>query len=273
MFSNNLRVLSSLTQTDVIDRSDRSCQTESSEIKDFQVQVQLQEQGEPIATQTDSTAQCDFQVQVNMPRDSDSIATQTIKEEIRMPNTQSSVAQTPAKKQKLTSVSTSSAQSPTVSIDVSQPPEPLTNGSGDQLGKNQAEIEPGVDDSSASKAISNENIDQSNNVQAVLDDGILNSEVYQIYCRNEDPKEALKEIRQMKSCAGLWKPTRPFPDEKDFKNACETALDRLWKLEPRLTDSKFDQIKKFANGNINLSQQTRMINLIWKLSSKPTSHK
>ena len=127
-------------QTDVIDRSAGSCQTESPERMNFQVQVHLQEQSEPIATQTDNTALCDFQVQANIPPENDSIAVQTIKEEIRMPNTPSSVAQTPPKKRKLSSNTPSThldpdEVSPTnlASIDVSLPAQPIPNGSGDQL--------------------------------------------------------------------------------------------------------------------------------------------
>ena len=174
-----------------------------------------------------------------------------------MPNIPSSVGQTSAKKRKLSPVSTSSALSPTVSIDISLPSEPLPNGSGDQLSNNQAVIVSNIDDPSAPKTISNENDDQSNNEQIVLDDGILNSEVYQIYCRNEDPKEAMKQIRQLKSCDGFVESTKPFPAEKEFKRACETALDRLWNLKPHLGDSKFDKIKKFADGAISNSELSK----------------
>ena len=232
----------------IFKRSEGFCQTESSERNDFQVQVHLQKQGETIATQTDSATLSDFQVQANIPKNSDSIATQTIKEEIRMPNTPSSAAQIPAKKRKLSSVSTPSVVSPNVS------PQPLPNSSGDQLSNNQAVIE--SVDSSIPKTVSNRNGDQSNNGRIVLDDAILNSEVYQIYCRNEDPKEAMEQIRQLKSFVDCWEPTKPFPTEEDFKHACETALDRLWNLEPHLGDSKFDKIKKYVNSNITLDQLT-----------------
>ena len=242
-------IVDTAIQTDGIDKSDESCQTESSERKDFQVQVQLQEQGESIATQTDITAQCDFQVQANIPRYSDSIATQTIKEEIRMPNIPSSVGQTPAKKRKLSPMSTSSAVSPNVSIDVSLPPEPLPNGSGDHVSNEQAAIEP--------SDTPNGNGYQSMDEQVVLDDEILNSEVYQIYCRNEDPKEAMKQIRKLKSFVAYWESTKPFPTEEDFKRTCETALDRLWNLKPHLGESKFDKIKEFADRAISFSQLSK----------------
>ena len=176
-------------QTDGTQRSDESCQTDSPERKDFQVQANFSQQGKSITTQTDSSVKCDFQVQTNIARESNTIETQTIKEEIRTPNIPSSLAQIPAKKRKLSSVSPSSAESTNVALSVTA--------SGDHLSNNQAVIEPSVDKSSAT-GIGNGNGDQSNNVEAVLDDAILNSEVYQIYCRNEDPKEALKQIRQLK---------------------------------------------------------------------------
>ena len=163
-----------------------------------------------------------------------------------MPNIPCSVGQTPAKKRKLSPVSTS-AVSPNLS----------PTGLGDQLSNNQAVIESNVDDSSAPNTTSSGNKDQLNNGQAVLDDGILNSEVYQIYCRNEDPKEAMKQIRQLKSCDRVWESTEPFPAEEDFKRTCETTLDRLWNLEPHLGDSKFDKIKKFADGAISDSQLSK----------------
>ena len=220
-------VVDSAMQTDGIGRIDGSYQTERSERKDFQVQVHLQKQVEPISTQTDSATLCDFQVQANIAGVTNSIATQTIKEEIRMPNIPSSVAQTPAKKRKLSPVSTLSAVSPNVSIDVSLSREHRPNGSGDQPSNNQAVIEPIVDDSSATKTISNGTGDQPDSESAVIDDGILKSEVYQIYCRNEDPKEAWKQIKKLKSCVVVRKAKTTFLAEKDFKNACETALDRL----------------------------------------------
>ena len=96
-----------------------------------------------------------------------------------------------------------------------------------------------------------------NNEQAGLDDAILNSEVYQIYCRYKDPKEAMKEMMKLKSLSEIVLSKKPFPAEKDFQNACEVALDRLWKLEPCLADSKFEKIKKFINGDITESQLTK----------------
>ena len=263
-------------QTDVIERSVGSCQTESSERKDFQVQVHLQQQSEPIATQTDSTAQCDFQVQATIPLASDSIAVQTIKEEIRMPNIPSSVSQTPAKKRKLSSKTTSghfdytdaTLTANVASIDVPSPVQPITNeqintepiddssarrdsppsqptsnGSGNELINEQTHIDASVKDSRPSQSISNRSGDQDN-----TDDSILNSEVYKTYCREQDPKEAMKKIKELKGFISFDKSWRE-PDEKDLNRISKYTLNKLWKQKPRC-ESKFDKVKRFVDGEI-----------------------
>ena len=85
---------------------------------------------------------------------------------------------------------------------------------------------------------------------------MLNSEAYKIYCREKDPEEAMKKIKELKNCISFQKSTKSIPD-KDFKNACDTALDRLWKLEPRWGDSKFNKVKNFVNGDITLAQLSK----------------
>ena len=147
------------TQADIFQRRDESCQTEIPERKDFQVQVCFQQEGGTISTQTDSSIKCDFQVQANIPRESDSIAVQTIKEEIAMPNLPRSVAQTQAKKRKVSSVSTScSTSTNTASVDLTMA----------QSGGLQGSI------SSRSR------VDQLKDKDAAPDDVILNSEVYKV---------------------------------------------------------------------------------------------
>ena len=141
-----------------------------------------------------------------------------------MPNTPCSVAQTPTKKRKLSSAS-----------------------------ENQWNIESSIDDSSVSKSISNGSGDHVNSEQADIDYSILNSEVYKIYCRERDPEVAMKKIKELKNCMSFRKSTQPFPDEEAFKSACETTLDRLWKFSLYSSDSKFNKIKKFLNQSIVLS--------------------
>ena len=82
-------------QTEILERNEESCQTNSSERKDFQVQTCFRQQGEIIATQTDISPRC------NIERESDSISERTVKQEIAMPNIPNSVAQIPVKKRKL----------------------------------------------------------------------------------------------------------------------------------------------------------------------------
>jgi len=137
-----------------------------------------------------------------------------------MPNTPCSTAQNPSKKRKLSLASTS------------------------------------IDDSSATKSISNGSGDQVNSEQADVDDSILNSEVYKIYCRERDPEVAMTKIKGLKNCILFRKSNKPFPDAEAFKRACETTLDRLWKFSPDSSDSKFDKIKKFVNNDIFLCQLT-----------------
>ena len=244
------------------ERINGSSQTESHERRDFQAQVYLQEQGEPIPTQTESSEMCDFQVQTNIQQDSAPIPPlePTIKQEIRMPNIPSSVAQTPAKKRKLSSVSTSSV-TPTkrASIPESLPCQSISTSSGDQLSNEHDFVEPAVVDSSAPQDVSvPQSISNGTGNQAEVEDAIFNSEVYKIYCREKDPKEAMKKIKALKNCISFQRALPVFPAEKDFKRACETTLNRLWKLEPYSGDSKFEKIKKFLNEDINLTQLTKV---------------
>ena len=201
-----------------MDKKDESCQTGSPERRDCQVQATVQ-QGQPISIQAD------------IPRESDSIAVQTIKEEIAMPNLASSVAQTPAKKRKMSS-------SITAFIDLTVSQNPVPGESGVNLNNQEAGV-----GSTANRL---------NKKQADLDDEILNSQVYQIYCRNEDKKEAMKQIKELKTCVFFKESTEPFPTEQDFKQACEKCLETLWKMEPRLKDSKFTKVKKYIEvGHFN----------------------
>ena len=172
-----------------------------------------------------------------------------------MPNIPSSVAQTPAKKRKLSSVPTSSiAPRNLASIDVPLPQQPIQNDREEQLSNEEAVVEPSIGDSSAPESISNGSGGHLNIEQVEVEDSILNSEVYKIYCREKDPEEAMKKIKELKNCISFQKSTMPIPDEEDFKNACETALDRFWKLGPRWGGSKFDKIKNFVNEDITLAQ-------------------
>ena len=124
--------------------------------KDFQSQTTIQSEKVSMTTQTDSAQMQDSQVQVNLERAN--IATenqqiQAIKTEISpnilMPNIPNSVNPSSSKKRKLSSARTATSTQ---------------------------------DDFST------------------VDPSILNSEVYKVYCQNEDPKKAMKHIKNMKTC-------------------------------------------------------------------------
>ena len=224
---------------------------------DFQVQVHIKEQSEPIATQTDSTALCDFQVQAIIPREYDSIAVQTIKEEIRMPNIPISVAQTPAKKRKMSSNATpyelDSATSSTnlASVDVPQPVELIQSGSVDPPSDERVNLESNADNSSALQESqplqiqSQQSVSNEADTSAEVDDSILNSEVYQIYCQEKDPYEARKNIEQLKACISFSGTSWSFPAEEDFKRLSKSTLNKFWKQKPRC---KFEKVKNYING-------------------------
>ena len=170
-----------------------------------------------------------------------------------MPNIPSSMVQTPAKKRKLSSKSSSLAVSTNLGSSLPIQSSDCGVQTGDQLSHGLVEIEPIIDDSSASQnSLPQQSISTVpwNQMISDVDDTILNSEVYQIYCRHKEPKEAMKEIERLKHCWGFELAEKPFPSEENFKNMCETVLDRLWKLEPRLGDSKFEKIRKYVNEDI-----------------------
>ena len=135
-------VVDAAFQKDSMKRKEQSCQLNCPERKDFQVQVCFQKECEVIWTQTESSIKCYFQVQADIARESDSIAVQTIKEEIAMPNLPSSVAQTPAKKRKMSSISTSCSTSRnSASIDLTSVQIPILGESGDGLNNRQADAD------------------------------------------------------------------------------------------------------------------------------------
>ena len=191
------------------------------ERKDFQVQTNDRKQAEPIATQTDSSTKCDFQSQANIPRESASIETQTIKEEVAMQNIPNSAPQISAKKRKLSSTSSASSRN------LDRPTQATRKSSRNQ----QADVGSG---------------DHVKNLQNAVDEKILNSEIYKIYCQNEDPKEAIKQIRELKTCIYFEKCPQTGLAEDDLKRESEKTLNKLWKLKP-VDDSKFIKIKKYVD--------------------------
>ena len=140
-------ILDAAVQTTNKEISDGSCQTDDLERKDFQAQAHFEKQNESIATQTESTEKCDCEVQANIQQESESlpllVPAPTIKQEFAMPNIPSSIAQTPAKKRKLSTILSSSAVATNLaSIDVSLSIEPSGSGvlTGDPISNALVEI-------------------------------------------------------------------------------------------------------------------------------------
>ena len=138
-----------------------------------------------------------------------------------MPNIPNSAPQIPAKKRKLSSKSSASSRN------LNPPTQSTRKSTRNQL----------------SDVGSGEHV---KNVQDAAGEKIFNSEIYKIYCRNEDPKEAIKQIRELKTCIYLYQATKPILTEDALKRESEKTLNKLWKLEPT-DDSKFIKIKKYVN--------------------------
>ena len=118
----------------------------------------------------------DFQVQVSMQPERKMTGTQTIKEEVGIPNRPSSNSSKQTKKRKLSSIQTATRN----------------NNAGLPIDTSSS--------ISSHRRQTNEDRTQGTQTQ-ILNDSILNSEVYKIYCQHEDPKEAMTKIQQMKHCS------------------------------------------------------------------------
>ena len=97
---------------------------------------------------------------------------------------------------------------------------------------------------SVRQTIPNGSGDQSKNEHS---DGILNSEVYKIYCRHSNPKEAMKEIKKLKTCFQFEEPRWVLPNEADLKRGYEQTLEKIWSHGP----SKWLQVKKFLDNELD----------------------
>ena len=87
-------------------------------------------------------------------------------------------------------------------------------------------------------------------VEASIDESILNSEIYQIYCRAEDSFQASQQISEHSNCVLFEHESNPFISEEEFKRISTKTLSNLWQQEAPLTESKFDRLKNFINGTI-----------------------
>ena len=175
-------------QTDSILTVDQTCQTIDSSRKDFQSQATIESKKESTAIQTYSFERQDFQVQAYLQRACQSIAIQTIKEETETPNIR--MPNTPN------------------SVGQTQPK------------KRKLSTKPGADTSITTGT-------QCSDIELVVDAVILNSEVYKIYCRNQDPKEAMKQIKKLKTCVLFEEPKYSLPKEDDLKYGFDSAVENL----------------------------------------------
>ena len=124
-------------------------------------------------TQTDNVPNgVDFQVQVSMQPERKMTGTQTIKEEIAMPNRPSSNSSQQTKKRKLSSIQTATRN-------INAGPSSMSSHQRQQTNEDRTQ----------------------GTVTPKLDESILNSEVYKIYCQHENPQEAMVKIKQMKQCS------------------------------------------------------------------------
>ena len=178
-------------------------------------------------------------------RESDSKGVHTIKEDIP-----SSVAQrTRSKKRKLSQISTSSVASKNKgSINISSTPQ-----ADNKLNNDQLNVRPNVDVNLSPQRNSNGSDNPLNNGQGHVEpnndfESILNSEIYQIYCRAEDPLEAAYRISEHNSCVLFKSPKGQSRTEDGLKSICERTLKKLWKEESG--ETKFERVKKFIDGTI-----------------------
>ena len=121
------------------------------------------------------------------------------------------------------------------------PPQAAENDTGNKSDTGQASVEP--DDDVILPTQKNQNDASS------IDDSILNSEIYQIYCQAEDSNMAAQLIKQHKNCVSFERERQPFLiPEEEYKRLIESTLINLWRREPG--ETKFDRVKKFIDGTI-----------------------
>ena len=107
-----------------------------------------------------------------------------------------------------------------------------------------------IESKSCATSTDESNFEGSCNSKQDLDAGILRSEVYKIYCRNEDPKEAMKQIREMKTCIQFSEPDESVLNETDLERAFDDTLENLWRFGPAGT-SKWTKIRNFLDEKYN----------------------
>ena len=82
-----------------------------------------------------------------------------------------------------------------------------------------------------------------------IDNSILNSEIYQIYCRAECSFEAAQKISGHNKCV-LFEQAQTGLTEEELKRISRRTLSKLWQEKASVKESKFDRLKKFIDGTI-----------------------
>ena len=182
-----------------------SFQTNGSVGKDFQSQTAMEPEKKKIITQTENFEKQDFQVQVNLVRETETIEVQTIKQENELHHI------------------------------------PMPNIPNSERLKNSKKRKLCTKPSTTSKTIGTQYSDS----EAIVDESILNSEVYKIYCRYQDPNDAIRHIKKLKTCILFEEPNRAFPSEADWNRGLEHCFASLNKQSHR---SKWEQHKYILNG-------------------------
>ena len=216
-------VSNAAVQTGNLSMNEQSSQTNSLDRKDFQSQAAIVKVNRTITTQTENTRKQNSQVQVNTRQVSESTV-QAIKQEVGMPNMPNSVGQSQSKKRRISSISRS--------ISTSTSDESVCS------------------DAAITVSTSTNTEQQSDNVQSEVDPSILNSEVYKIYCQNEDPAKAKEQIMKLKNCISFIEPRKRLPKtftEEILQRRLDSALEKLWTLG----SAKFPLIEKFMNGKLH----------------------
>ena len=130
--------------------------------------------------QTVKSDSIDFQVQVTMEPERKMTGTQTIKEEdleIAFPNRPSSNSSLQTKKRKLSAIQTAPRNvNAGLSVDI---PSSMSSHQKQQTSENRTQ----------------------RNETATLNESVLESKVYKIYCQHEDPQVAMTKIKQMNQCS------------------------------------------------------------------------
>ena len=72
----------------------------------------------------------------------------------------------------------------------------------------------------------------------------MKSEVYKIYKQNNDPREALKQIKALKNCISFEEAKFSLPTEAELKSIFDDALEELWTF----SSTKFMAIQRFIQG-------------------------